>query len=255
MRINKYIADAGIASRRKADDLIKNGQVKVNGAVLTHPGYDVQPGDQVQVGREVLSHKEQDKVYYMLNKPVGYITSVRDDKGRLTVMDLMSEVEERIYPVGRLDYQTSGLLFMTNDGDFAYALTHPKHEVGKTYILRAEGSLSHRQLMRLRNGVDIGGFRTSPARVEVLKCTKRSTLLEMEIHEGKNRQIRRMLEAVGSRVIDLERVAYGNIVLGHLKPGRFRKLNPSEVAYLMKKGDKVNERSKVPGSGRRSSKR
>lgn len=235
MRINKYIADAGIASRRKADDLIRRGQVKVNGAVLTQPGYDVQDGDEVSVSGQLISHTEQTKVYYMLNKPVGCITSVHDEKGRLTVMDCMQEVEERIYPVGRLDYQTSGLLFLTNDGDFAYRLTHPKHEVGKTYILRAEGSLNHRQLQRLRNGVDIGGFRTSPAQIRVLKCNKHSTVLEMTIHEGKNRQIRRMLEAVGSRVIELERVAYGNIVLGHLKPGRFRRLNPSEVAYLMQK--------------------
>lgn len=235
MRINKYIADAGIASRRKADDLIRRGQVKVNGAVLTQPGYDVQDGDEVSVSGQLISHTEQTKVYYMLNKPVGCITSVHDEKGRPTVMDCLQEVEERIYPVGRLDYQTSGLLFLTNDGDFAYRLTHPKHEVGKTYILRAEGSLNHRQLQRLRNGVDIGGFRTSPAQIRVLKCNKHSTVLEMTIHEGKNRQIRRMLEAVGSRVIELERVAYGNIVLGHLKPGRFRRLNPSEVAYLMQK--------------------
>lgn len=235
MRINKYIADAGIASRRKADDLIRRGQVKVNGAVLTQPGYDVQDGDEVSVSGQLISHTEQTKVYYMLNKPVGCITSVHDEKGRPTVMDCMQEVEERIYPVGRLDYQTSGLLFLTNDGDFAYRLTHPKHEVGKTYILRAEGSLNHRQLQCLRNGVDIGGFRTSPAQIRVLKCNKHSTVLEMTIHEGKNRQIRRMLEAVGSRVIELECVAYGNIVLGHLKPGRFRRLNPSEVAYLMQK--------------------
>ncbi|MGN1382387.1 MAG: pseudouridine synthase [Eubacterium sp.] len=235
MRINKYIAEAGIASRRKADELIRQGKVKVNGAVLTQPGYDVQDSDQVIVCGQPVRHTEQAKVYYMLNKPPGCITSVHDDKGRPTVMDLMQEVEERIYPVGRLDFQTSGLLFLTNDGDFAYHLTHPKHEVGKTYVLRAEGSLSRRQLQLLRNGVNIGGFRTSPARVHVLKCNKHSTVLEMTIHEGKNRQIRRMLEAVGSHVLELERIAYGNIVLGHLKPGRFRKLSPSEVAYLMQK--------------------
>jgi 23S rRNA pseudouridine2605 synthase len=235
MRINKYIAEAGIASRRKADELIRQGKVKVNGAVLTQPGYDVQDSDEVVVAGTPIEHTEQQKVYYMLNKPAGCVTSVKDDRGRMTVMDFMQEVDERIYPVGRLDYQTSGLLFLTNDGDFAYRLTHPKHEVGKTYLLRAEGSLNHRQLQRLRNGVDIGGFRTSPARVTVLKCNKHSTVLEITIHEGKNRQIRRMLEAVGSRVIDLERISYGNIVLGHLKPGRFRKLNPSEVAYLMQK--------------------
>ncbi|MFC2661797.1 MAG: pseudouridine synthase [Eubacterium sp.] len=235
MRINKYIAEAGIASRRKADELIRQGKVKVNGAILTHPGYDVQDSDEVIVCGQPVRHTEQAKVYYMLNKPTGCITSVHDDKGRPTVMDLMQEVQERIYPVGRLDFQTSGLLFLTNDGDFAYRLTHPKHEVGKTYVLRAEGSLSRRQLNLLRNGVNIGGFKTSPARVRVLKCNKHSTVLEMTIHEGKNRQIRRMLEAVGSHVLELERVAYGNIVLGHLKPGRFRRLSPSEVAYLMQK--------------------
>jgi 23S rRNA pseudouridine2605 synthase len=235
MRINKYIAEAGLASRRKADELIRQGKVKVNGAVLTHPGYDVQDSDEVIVCGQPLQHREQTKVYYMLNKPPGFITSVHDDKGRPTVMDLMQEVQERIYPVGRLDFQTSGLLFLTNDGDFAYRLTHPKHEVGKTYVLRAEGSLSRRQLNLLRNGVNIGGFKTSPAQVRVLKCNKHSTVLEMTIHEGKNRQIRRMLEAVGSHVLELERIAYGNIVLGHLKQGRCRKLSPSEVAYLMQK--------------------
>lgn len=236
MRINKYIANAGIASRRKADDLILNGQVKVNGAVLRTPGYDVKETDVVSVnGQEIESDFRPKKVYYMLNKPVGYITSAADELGRPTVMDLMEGVSERIYPVGRLDFNTSGLLFMTNDGDFAYHLTHPKHQIGKVYRARVAGQLSKTQLARLRSGVDLGDFVTARARVDVLTWTKHSTVLEIEIHEGKNREIRRMFKAVGSNVEELMRIRVGNIELGHLKPGTYRKLNPSEVEYLMKR--------------------
>ena len=138
MRINKYIAQAGIASRRGADELITKGKVKVNGAVLTEPGYDVKDGDHITVNGEPITASEQ-KVYYIMNKPTGFITSVRDERGRRTVLDLMPDVEARIFPVGRLDYNTSGLLFLTNDGDLAYGLTHPKHEVGKTYRVLCEG--------------------------------------------------------------------------------------------------------------------
>lgn len=237
MRINKYIAQSGAASRRKADEMIREGRVKVNGVTLTQPGYDVQEGDTVEAGGQVIEPVSQ-KLYYMLNKPTGVITSVKDDEGRLTVADLMSGVNARLFPVGRLDYNTSGLLFMTNDGDFAYRLTHPKFEAGKTYRVLIAGNLSGAQLSALRRGVDIGGFVTSRARVDVLDWTKHSTRLEVTIHEGKNRQIRRMFEAVGLHVEQLERIAVGNVVLGHLKTGTFRKLNPSEVQYLMHMGDK-----------------
>jgi 23S rRNA pseudouridine2605 synthase len=232
MRINKYIAGAGITSRRKADELIRRGQVTVNGKKMTEPGYDVRPGDTVSVeGREIRS--EEKKVYYLLNKPIGVITSVNDEEGRYTVVDLMQDVEQRVFPVGRLDYNTSGLLFMTNDGDFAYHLTHPKNHVGKTYIVRIAGNITKGKVERLRRGVDIGGYVTRPADVEVIMWTKHSTQLRVTLHEGKNRQIRRMFAAVGHPVQELTRISYGNVTLGHLKAGQYRKLNPSEVNYLM----------------------
>lgn len=233
MRINKYIAGAGVASRRKADELIASGQVKVNGAVLTKPGYDVLPGDLVEVrGRAIRPSGE--KLYYAMNKPMGCVTTVKDDEGRTTVMDYIRDVDARLFPVGRLDYNTSGLLFLTNDGDFAYKLSHPKHRVDKKYLVRIAGNINKADLSRLRKGVVLDtGFRTSPAQVNIITWTRHSTILDITIHEGKKRQIRKMFEAVGHHVVQLERVSIGNIQLGHLKPGHYRKLNPSEVRYLM----------------------
>ncbi|MBR3785182.1 MAG: rRNA pseudouridine synthase [Firmicutes bacterium] len=231
MRINKYIAQAGVASRRKADELIAAGNVKVNGAVLREPGYNVEDGDVVEVnGRRI--EAEEKKVYILLNKPLGYVTTVSDDKERLTVMDLVQDVDARIFPVGRLDYNTSGMLIMTNDGDFAYKLTHPKHELTKTYRARVAGVLSTEKVWKLRNGVDIGGFVTSKARVDVVKGLPKSTIVDITIHEGKNRQVRKMFKAVGNNVQELERIAIGDIRLGRLAEGHYRKLTREEVEYL-----------------------
>ncbi len=231
MRINKYIAQAGIASRRKADELIINGNVKVNGAVMKEPGYDVKPEDKVMVnGREVGGAQKSE--YVLINKPLGVVTTVEDDRDRMTVMDIVKDVDARLFPVGRLDYNTTGALIMTNDGDLAYRLTHPKHEVYKTYRALVKGILSKERVARLRNGVDIGGFITSKARVKVIKGNQHSTLVEISIHEGKNRQVRKMFAAVGNPVQELERIAIGNIRLGHLKPGHYRKLTREEVEYL-----------------------
>lgn len=231
MRINKYIAQAGVASRRKADELIAAGNVKVNGAVLREPGYDVEEGDRVEVNGRLIEAQEK-KVYILLNKPLGYVTTVSDDKERLTVMDLVRDVDARIFPVGRLDYNTSGMLIMTNDGDFAYKLTHPKHELTKTYRARVAGVLSTEKVWKLRNGVDIGGFVTSKARVDVVKGLPKSTIVDITIHEGKNRQVRKMFKAVGNNVQELERIAIGNIRLGRLAEGHYRKLTKEEVEYL-----------------------
>ena len=231
MRINKYIAQAGVASRRKADELIAAGNVRVNGLVLKEPGYDVVEGDVVEInGRRIQA--ESKKVYILLNKPVGYVTTVSDDKERPTVMDLVKDVDARIFPVGRLDYNTSGMLIMTNDGDFAYKVTHPKHELTKTYRARVAGVLSTEKVWKLRNGVDIGGFVTSKARVDVIKGLPKSTLVEITIHEGKNRQVRKMFKTVGNNVQELERIAIGNIRLGRLAEGHYRKLTREEVEYL-----------------------
>ena len=231
MRINKYIAQAGVASRRKADELIANGNVKVNGLILKEPGYDVVTGDVVEVnGRRI--EAEEKKVYILLNKPVGYITSVSDDRDRLTVMDLVQDVDARIFPVGRLDYNTSGMLIMTNDGDFAYTLSHPKHEMTKTYRAVVAGVLSNEKCAKLREGVDIGGFVTSKAKVEIFKGHPRNTVVDITIHEGKNRQVRKMFKAVGNNVQSLERIAIGDVRLGRLAEGHYRKLTREEIEYF-----------------------
>ena len=231
MRINKYIAQAGIASRRKADELIQNGNVKVNGAVLKEPGYEVKPDDKVEVnGNLIVSSQKME--YVLINKPLGMITTVSDDRDRATVMDVVADIDARLFPVGRLDYNTSGALIMTNDGDLAYRLTHPKHEVYKTYRARVAGVLSAEKVSRLRKGVDIGGFVTSPAKVNIIRGTKNSTIVEISIHEGKNRQVRKMFKAVGNPVQELTRIAIGDIYLGHLKEGHYRKLSREEIEYL-----------------------
>ncbi len=231
MRLNKYIASAGICSRRKADELIANGNVKINGAVVTEMGIDVAEGDKVQVNGKLIQADEK-KVYVALNKPYGFITSMDDEKGRATVAELVADIPERLFPVGRLDYNTTGLLLMTNDGDLTYRLTHPKHEVWKTYVATVAGYISDSRLARLRKGVDIGGFVTSPAKVKVLKQNPRSTVVEISIHEGKNRQVRKMFNAVGNRVQKLERVSIGDIRLGHMQEGHYRKLTKREIDYL-----------------------
>lgn len=231
MRINKYIAQAGLCSRRKADELIANGNVKINGAVLKEPGYEVAAGDKVEVNGTQISAKQKTE-YVLINKPTGMVTTVSDDKERLTVMDVVADIDARLFPVGRLDYNTSGALIMTNDGEMAYRLTHPKHEVYKTYRARVAGILSNEKAARLRRGVDIGGFVTSPAKVNIIKGTQHSTIVEISIHEGKNRQVRKMFAAVGNPVQELERIAIGEIRLGHLKPGHYRKLTKDEIEYL-----------------------
>ncbi len=231
MRINKYIAQTGYASRRKADELIVNGNVKVNGAVLKEPGYDVTEGDVVTVNGHQLTGVEK-KEYVLINKPLGMVTTVEDDKSRLTVMEIVKDIDARLFPVGRLDYNTSGALLMTNDGDLAYKLTHPKHEIYKTYRARVAGVLSKEKVYRLRNGIKIDNFVTSKAKVEVLKGNQHSTIVDISIHEGKNRQVRKMFAAVGNPVQELERIAIGEIRLGHLKPGHYRKLTKAEIDYL-----------------------
>ena len=231
MRLNKYIAQSGIASRRKADELTVNGNVKVNGRVMKELGYDVLPDDTVEVNGRVISADEK-KVYIALNKPKGFVTTMSDDKDRLTVADLVSDIPERIFPVGRLDYNTNGLLIMTNDGDLANKLSHPKHHVEKTYRVKVSGVLSGKRMSALRKGVDIGGFVTSPAKVTLVKQTEKSAVATITIHEGKNRQVRKMFKAVGCPVQELTRIAIGDIQLARLKEGTYRKLTKQEIEYL-----------------------
>ncbi|MDR0356777.1 MAG: rRNA pseudouridine synthase [Clostridiales Family XIII bacterium] len=233
MRLNKYIAMAGIAGRRKADALTENGNVKVNGRVMLTPGYDVKDGDEVEVNGRLLA-PESRSVYIVLNKPKGYITSTRDEKNRPTVMDLVCDIEERIFPVGRLDAATTGLLVMTNDGDLAYRMTHPRCEIYKTYRAKVFGVLSRERVAKLRRGVDIGNFTTAPAEVEVVRQGAHSALVEIRIREGKNRQIRKMFASVGNKVLELERIAVGDVRLGNLKQGHYRKMKRDEIIGLMR---------------------
>lgn len=230
MRLNKYIAHSGVCSRRKADELIEQGFVTVNGE-KAQTGYDVVDGDVVAVKGSPIK-PEKRLVYYMLNKPVGYITTVDDEQDRPTVMDLLDEIKERVYPVGRLDFNTSGMLLLTNDGDLAYKLTHPNHNVKKTYIAEVGGFLTIAEAKRLERGVDIGKHFTAPAEVEILSQSDSTSVAQIKISEGKNRQVRRMFEAVGHRVVALERTAIGNMKMAHLKPGQYRKLSQNEIDYL-----------------------
>lgn len=231
MRLNKYIAHAGIASRRKEDELTINGNVKINGLTMREPGYNVKPGDVVEVNGQRISGQEKME-YVLLNKPKGYITSMQDEKGRPVVTELVADVDARLFPVGRLDYNTSGMLILTNDGDLTYRLTHPRHQVTKTYRALVSGVLSKEKLFRLRKGVDIGGFVTSPAQVKIIRQAERSAVVDITIHEGKNRQVRKMFAAVGNPVQELQRTAIGDLRLGRLKEGHYRKLTRNEIEYL-----------------------
>lgn len=230
MRINQYIASAGVCSRRAADELIEEGRVKINGEVLRVMGYHVQEGDVVEVdGRRV--EPETKKVYYLLNKPAGYVTSTADRAGRPLVTELVPD-SVRVFPVGRLDLNTTGLLILTNDGELANKLMHPSGEFNKKYLVRAQGIVTRAEAARLEKGVDIGGFVTSPAEVHLIKHDRNSTLAEIIIHEGKNRQVRRMFKVIGHPVLELCRTGLGNLETGKLAVGQCRRLSPAEVEYL-----------------------
>ena len=231
MRINKYIQSSGIASRRKADELVEKGKVKVNGALMTSPGYDVKEGDTVTVNGEVIGNFEK-LSYYLLNKPIGIVTTVSDDKDRMTVIDLMDDITVRLYPVGRLDYNTSGALIMTNDGELANHITHPRHEIYKTYRAKVNGFFNEEKAKILRKGVKLPEYTAKPAKVNIIKQEKATSLIEVSIAEGKYHEVRDMLKEVGTPVIELERIAIGNIKLGRLLPGHYRKLTREEIEYL-----------------------
>ena len=230
MRLNKYIAHCGTASRRKADELVKKGLVRVNGNIA-EVGQDIAEGDVVELNGKVIT-PEKRKVYYMLNKPTGYVTTSNDDQGRPAVLDLMPDINERIYAVGRLDYNTSGLLILTNDGDLAFRIMHPRSKIFKTYIAGVTGLGTMSEAAKLRRGVKIGSHVTAPAEVEIIRQSQSGSIVEIRISEGKNRQVRRMFEAIGHKVVSLERTAVGNMKMAHLKPGQFRKLSDNEIKYL-----------------------
>lgn len=232
MRINKYIAHAGVASRRKAEELIKAGLVTINGEVVRELATIVKSGDKVEVEGTPIYNEE--KVYYLLNKPKGVISSVSDDKGRKTVLDFLPQVKERIYPVGRLDWDTSGVLILTNDGDFTDKMIHPRNEIDKVYLARVKGLATKENLRPLTRGVVIDGKKTKPARYNIIKVDteKNRSVIELTIHEGRNHQVKKMFEACGLLVDKLSRTQFGTLDLTGLRPGEARRLNKKEISQL-----------------------
>lgn len=231
MRLQKYIAEAQIASRRKAEEMILGGRVSVNGKIITELGTKVESDSDVVMvdGKEI--HICEKMVYIMLNKPEGCVTTVKDQFNRKSVMDYVSDVRERIYPVGRLDYDTSGLLILTNDGEMTYRLTHPKHNVDKTYIAHVDRKPDERDMEKFRKGIVIDGRKTAEAEIKIIKEGKQ-TVLEIKIREGRNRQVRKMCAAINCNVIKLKRIATGKLELGNLEKGKYRYLDEKEIMYL-----------------------
>lgn len=230
-RLQKVIAASGITSRRKAEVLITEGKVMVDGKVITELGYKVKEGSEIVV--DGIKINREDKVYYLLNKPRGVVTTTSDDKGRKTVTSLIDD-NRRIYPVGRLDYDTTGALILTNDGEFANNLMHPKNEIDKVYIAKINGFLTPSDIVTLKNGVIIDGRKTSKAKVKVRKTDRenRSSIIELTIHEGRNHQVKNMFSALGYEVLKLKRQRIAFLDVKNLNSGEYRVLNPKEVKQL-----------------------
>ncbi len=230
MRINKFLSSCGLDSRRKCEQLVTDGKVKVNGKVVTNLATDIKDDDAVEVdGRYVTI--SQKKTYIMLNKPKGCVTTVSDDKGRKTVLDYV-KIKKRVFPVGRLDFDTEGLLLLTDDGDLANKIMHPRNAIRKSYSVRVEGEPTEAELKRLRAGVEYGGVKYSPAEVRVVGTDKGETKLVITVTEGKNHEIKNMIESLGRRVEFLKRVSIGELAVGGLKRGEWRYLKDDEIEYL-----------------------
>jgi 23S rRNA pseudouridine2605 synthase len=228
MRLAKYLANAGVASRRASEPVIRAGRVTMNGETVTDPARDVGPEDAVAVDGKPIAHGHVERVVYALNKPAGVVSTARDPQGRPTVVTMVPQTE-RLYPVGRLDIDTTGLILLTNEGHLAHRLTHPSFEVEKTYRVVVSGPpVREPELRALRDGIDLDDGRTAPAKVRRLSADT----IEITIHEGRKRQVKRMCEAVGHSVKRLERVAFGPLQLGELPRGRWRKLSPAEIDEL-----------------------
>lgn len=230
-RLQKIIAQSGIASRRHAEELIKSGRVKVNGIVVTELGTKVEKNQPIEVDGVRLSKEEP--VYFLLYKPRGVVTTASDDKKRKTVVDLIP-TDMRIYPVGRLDYDTTGVLLLTNDGTLTNLLTHPKNKIDKVYRVKVKGIAKAEQIIPLQEGVVIDGVKTAPAKVKLRKTdpSKNTSMIEITIHEGRNHQVKKMMQAVGLDVLKLTRIRFAFLTLDGLTSGNYRKLNPKEVKRL-----------------------
>lgn len=229
MRLNKYIASCGVASRRGADTIIAEGRVTINGRPVSTIGTDVHPDTDVVAVDGTLLSLHPDNIYIMLNKPAGVLSTCTDDRGRKTVVDLIKGVDQRIFPVGRLDFDTEGLLLLTNDGEFAYKCTHPKHEMDKTYEAVVHGRLDDTVVKHLESGIVLDGMKTAPARIRRISRSDTRSHIEITIHEGRNRQVKRMFEAVGCHVMQLKRIKLGKLTLDGLRTGEWRYLTDAEV--------------------------
>ena len=242
VRLQKFMAEQGVASRRKSEELIAAGKVKVNGHVA-HIGDKINPyKDLVTVGKQKLINVRNCKmIYIMLHKPRGYVTTVSDERGRKTVMDLIPDIKERVYPVGRLDKDSEGLLILTNDGAFTHAMTHPSHEYAKVYRVTVRPKITDEALYNLRHGIEIDGKMTTPAEVTVLTQEENRVVLEFILREGRNREIRKMCESQGLEVARLKRTAIGSLKLGMLAQGKYRELSEQEIKKLLRSaGHKEN---------------
>ncbi len=235
-RLQKIMSEFGVASRRKSEEMIAAGKVKVNGRLVTEPGFKAdRDRDIIEVEGKIIKGTDT-RVYIMLNKPTGYITSAKDQFGRPTVLDLVKGVSIRVFPIGRLDYDTEGLLILTNDGELTYRITHPKHNIDKTYRALVRGLTDEKDVFDFSRGLKIDDYETSPAKLEILKYSKGNSIVEITIHEGKNRQVRKMCAAIGHPVINLKRISIGKLGLGSLKTGEWRYLKKTEIEYLKSLG-------------------
>lgn len=232
IRLQKYIASCGVASRRAAEEMILRGQVSVDGITITELGFKVDPRNcHVLVDGKPISLKQQ-QVYILLNKPRGYVTTVKDNFSRKTVLDLLPPNLPRVYPVGRLDYDSEGLLLLTNDGDLTFQLTHPRHSIAKSYLVKVRGTPDEKALNALRTGVLIDGIKTRPAKATLKRAGENSAILLITIYEGRNRQVRKMCASVGHEVLALRRIAEGPLRLGDLPTGSHRHLTLEEIKAL-----------------------
>lgn len=229
MRINKFLAGAGLASRRKVEELILSGKIKVNGEVVNNLAFDINENDKVEFNGKILSFFKKN-IYIMLNKPKCYISAVSDDRGRKTVLDLIKEKDERLFPVGRLDYNTEGLILITNDGDFANKVMHPRNEIGKTYEVTTKEKLTHQHKAKLKAGIMIDGVKTLPALVNSsVKVDDEFYVTSLTIFEGRNREVRNMFKELKLKIYNLKRVKIGSLELGNLKKGSYKHLTQNEI--------------------------
>ena len=233
-RLQKYLANNGVASRRKCEELILQGKIKVNGNIVTELGTKVTPGKDIIEYDGKIIKEDSKKVYILLNKPIEYVTTVKEQFNRPKVTDLIKGINVKLLPVGRLDMYTSGALILTNDGDFIYRVTHPKHEIEKTYNVTVKGIINEQEIENLKNGVKIEDYVTKPAKVKILKIDNENNFsrIQIIIHEGKNRQVRKMCESIGKKVLALHRAKIGNIDVKDLKVGEWRYLKEEEIKQM-----------------------